>query len=148
VPRGWVVLTIRGSNGKEYEAMADLTEVKCSNCSGTGKIYGTAQTNVGHYWGPMACPTCRGWGAIPTDLQARIEEGARLKQEARERGMTLSREAKRLGVPVTELSRKWWPASDREWNEEAGREFREWSENTRREWGEMLADLEADRHGE
>jgi hypothetical protein len=101
-------------------------EEKCPACNGEGHVVGHAQTNFGHYWGPMACAFCRGWGAIPTDLLRRQEEGARLKREARERGMTLSKEAKRLGVSAVELSRVWFPSSDREWNEDAGRPLREW----------------------
>jgi hypothetical protein len=106
-------------------------DVTCPDCGGSGQVSGSAQTTYGHYWGAMPCSFCRGWGAVPADLLTRREEGARLKQEARERGMTLSREAKRLGVPVVELSRLWFPASDREWNPEAGRDLREWAERKR-----------------
>lgn len=106
-------------------------QVKCRTCDGSGQTSGHAQTNLGCYWGPLPCSTCRGWGTIDADLLVRRRHGQGLIDDRRARGMTLSQEAKRLGIDVVELSRLEHPTSKREWSPEAGRPLREWCEARR-----------------
>lgn len=77
----------------------------CPDCQGTKIVQAHLQTSRGCKWRELPCFTCDGTGSISEKHVARIAEGKQRREDRLSRGMTLRREAERLGISATELSR-------------------------------------------
>lgn len=82
--------------------------VTCSRCAGLGytEHHGFVRTTAGCRVGTvrLPCPLCDGTGTEIPERRDWSERGARLRADRLSRNATLSEEAKRRGLKVTELS--------------------------------------------
>lgn len=76
----------------------------CPSCKGSGQVLAHVAATSGHRFGEYPCDTCGGAGAITEDHARRIVQGQALREDRLARGMTLRREAERLGLGAAELS--------------------------------------------
>ena len=70
----------------------------CSDCSGTGRVFGLVYRQGGCSPGWINCPRCRGTGAVPESTPAWIEAGERIRQERVASDLSLRERARQLGI--------------------------------------------------
>jgi hypothetical protein len=79
----------------------------CPACQGSPKSI--AHFNMGdkpHEWREIECDACDGTGRVTQQRMDAITEGRRLRADRIERDMSLSEEARRLGISSVQLSRR------------------------------------------
>jgi hypothetical protein len=79
--------------------------MQCPNCRGTGRLY-PAIPHKGFPACGIACDICSGAGILPEDVEYIPEEGKLLKGSRYRSGRTLKAESERLGMDVSELSKR------------------------------------------
>lgn len=102
------------------ELMTTTPETKpiiCPECKGRGQNYTVlcVRTTSGGYHkeGNMPCLTCDGTGQLSTEAHQRYTDGRAMADDRKARGMTLRREAERLGISPSELSDREWGRKSR-----------------------------------
>ena len=78
---------------------------ECYACNGVGEV--TAHLNYGGSngeWKVINCPTCAGTGEITSEHAARIEAGRKARHARVLDGISLSEQARRLGITPAQLS--------------------------------------------
>lgn len=81
--------------------------IQCPACKGACHIRAFVEyANKSGEVGTVKCPTCKGDGWVTRQHYDRILAGEALRKARRERGLSLSEEAARLGISPVELSHR------------------------------------------
>ena len=77
----------------------------CPNCLGRGAITGIACGPHGGEVRTASCALCHGTGRVDADRLAKVEDGRRMRDARRARGISQRDRARELGMDVIEYSR-------------------------------------------